>query len=430
MSRSSLASGLKIARFFGITIRVHWSWLLFFFLMVFLLATQFLPMSDAADGGLWWKGGESLNKFYQFAQAHPDASRDEVARAVGLDLWPEWQYWVLAAVGTLGLFVCVLAHELAHSLVAKSNGMEVEGITLFIFGGVARLRDEAQGPSAEFKVAAAGPLMSLAIGAACGIFYVALQGIIPEQAQVLLFYFAFTNVMLAAFNLLPGFPLDGGRLLRAVLWKVTGSVRRATAVASGTGKFLGMMLIVFGIYLMWDYWRQTGQLTFGPLWFIFIGLFLRSAAEAGYQQVALREAFTGLKVRDILQSGIVAVAPDLTLEQLVDEYFYRYRYRSFPVLEGERLGGMIGLKDVQSVSRALWPEVRVRDAMHRVQEANLVHPDDDLLNVFRKMTSEDKGHLPVADGGRLVGIVTRHDIMNLIQIKTDLAEEAAVRGRA
>ncbi|MGB2613628.1 MAG: CBS domain-containing protein, partial [Phycisphaerae bacterium] len=166
------------------------------------------------------------------------------------------------------------------------------------------------------------------------------------------------------------------------------------------------------------------------LWFIFIGLFLRSAAEAGYQQVALREAFTGLKVRDILQSGIIAVAPDLTLEQLVDEYFYRYRYRSFPVLEGERLGGMIGLKDVQSVSRALWPEVRVRDAMHRVQEANLVHPDDDLLNVFRKMTSEDKGHLPVADGGRLVGIVTRHDIMNLIQIKTDLAEEAAVRGRA
>ena len=430
MSRSSLASGLKIARFFGITIRVHWSWLVIFFLMVFSLATYLLPAGDAAGGGPWWKGDKDLARVDRFSQAHPRATRDEVARAVGLDLWPEWQYWVLAAVGTLALFVCVLAHELAHSLVAKSNGIAVEGITLFIFGGVARLAEEARGPGVEFKVAAAGPLMSLAIGAACGIIYLAMGRSLPEQAQVLLFYFAFINVMLVAFNLLPGFPLDGGRLLRAILWKVTGSVRRATAVTSGTGKFLGTTLIVLGIYFIWDYWRQTGQLTFGPLWFIFIGLFLRSAAEAGYQQVALREAFTGLKVRDILQSGIIAVAPDLTLEQLVDEYFYRYRYRSFPVLEGERLAGMIGLKDVQSVSRALWPEVRVRDAMHRVQEANLVHPDDDLLNVFRKMTSEDKGHLPVADGGRLVGIVTRHDIMNLIQIKTDLAEEAAVRGRA
>lgn len=157
MSRSSLASGLKIARFFGITIRVHWSWLVIFFLMVFSLATYLLPAGDAAGGGPWWKGDKDLARVDRFSQAHPRATRDEVARAVGLDLWPEWQYWVLAAVGTLALFVCVLAHELAHSLVAKSNGMEVEGITLFIFGGVALLRDERKVRRPSSRLPPPGP---------------------------------------------------------------------------------------------------------------------------------------------------------------------------------------------------------------------------------------------------------------------------------
>ena len=430
MSRSSLVSGVKIARFFGITVRVHWSWLLIFVLLVYSLATYLLPLSDAAGGGPWWEGGANLTRAYRFLQAHPRASRGEVARAVGVDLWPEWQYWVLAAVGTVGLFVCVLAHELAHSVVAKRHGIRVEGITLFIFGGVSRLRDEAQGPSAEFKVAAAGPLMSLALGAACWIAYYGFGRWIDEQGRSVLFYFAFINTALLAFNLLPGFPLDGGRLLRAVLWKMYGSEYRATAIAARIGRGLGAVFIGWGILQFLFLFVGGEGFTLGPLWLVFIGLFLRSAAEAGYQQVALREAFAGLKVRDILQSGIIAVPPDLTLECLVDDYFYRYRYRSFPVLEEDRLAGMIGLKDVQSVSRAMWPQVRVRDAMHRVQEANVVQADDDLLSVFRKMMSEDKGHLPVAEGGRLVGIVTRHDIMNLIQIKTDLAEETAPRRSA
>jgi CBS domain-containing protein len=137
-----------------------------------------------------------------------------------------------------------------------------------------------------------------------------------------------------------------------------------------------------------------------------------------------------MTVGDILQPEVITVPPDLTLDRLVDEYFYRYRFRSFPVLEGGRLVGMVGLKDLQAISRADWPVTRVRDAMHQVREANFVHPDDDLLSVFRKMMDADKGHLPVAQGERLVGIVTRHDIMNLIQIKTDLAEGTAARRKA
>ncbi len=427
MSTGALGSGLPIARFFGITIRVHWSWLLIFFLLAYSLATYLLPLSDMAGGDPWWEGNENLNRFTAYQARHPRASREEIAGVLGLRLWPEWQYWVLAAIGTAGLFVCVLAHELAHSVVAKAHGIGVAGITLFVFGGVSRLRDEATSPGAEFRVAAAGPLMSLAIGGVCGILYFVLGRGIPEQARALVFYFTFINIMLVVFNLLPGFPLDGGRLLRAVLWKLYGSIYRATAIAATFGKVLGAIFIGWGIFEVAFTLLGSGQFTIGPLWLVFIGLFLRNAAQAGYQQMAFREAFAGMTVGDILQPEVITVPPDLTLDRLVDEYFYRYRFRSFPVLEGGRLVGMVGLKDLQAISRADWPATPVRRAMHQVREANFVHPDDDLLSVFRKMMDADKGHLPVAQNDRLVGIVTRHDIMNLLQIKTDLAEGTGAR---
>jgi CBS domain-containing protein len=215
--------------------------------------------------------------------------------------------------------------------------------------------------------------------------------------------------------------------LRAILWKHYGNIYRATRIAATFGKVLGAIFIGWGIFEVGVTFLVSGQFTLGPLWLVFIGLFLRNAAQAGYQQMALREAFAGLTVRDILKPEVITVEPDLTLDRLVDEYFYRYRFRSFPVLENGRLVGMVALKDLQAVLRGDWPVTRVRDAMHRVREENFVHPDDDLLNVFRKMTDADTGHLPVAQGEHLVGIVTRHDIMNLIQIKTDLAEESAAR---
>jgi CBS domain-containing protein len=158
----------------------------------------------------------------------------------------------------------------------------------------------------------------------------------------------------------------------------------------------------------------------GPLWLVVIGLFLRHVARASYRQLAVRDAFAGLTPREVMQPDVVTVDPDLALDRLVDEYFYTYKFRSFPVLEGGRLIGAISLKDVQGVPRAQWPARRVRDAMHLVREENLVCPGDDLSDVFRKMAEEDKGHLPVVEDGRLVGIVTRHDIMTLIQLKTDL----------
>ncbi len=405
------SSGWKIATIFGLTIRIHPSWLLIFFLLWFSLATYILPMSDISGTGYWWEGHARIQEYHK---NHPDASDTQVLEA--LMTWPQWHYWVLAFVGTIGLFVCVLAHEMSHSLVARAGGIPVEGITLFIFGGVSSLKEEANDPNTELKVALAGPLVSLLIGGGCFAAFFLVPGL-SAQAAALVLYFAVINTLLAAFNMLPGFPLDGGRVLRAILWKMSGSLRDATAKAARAGRGLGTGMIVVGVGLAIVQW------TFGPLWLAFIGLFLRYAAQSAYQQMAIREALQGLKVQDVLKEEVVTVEPDLTIADLVDNYFYKHRFRSFPVLTDGEFVGMISLKDVQGVPRAQWDNTPVRDVMHQVAEENRVHRDDDLISVFRKMMSEEKGHLPVVDGDRLSGIVTRHDIMSLLQIRTDLGED-------
>jgi Zn-dependent protease len=420
MPTGGLAAGWPIARLFGITIRVHVSWLLIFFLLTWSLAETVLPLSNLAGGGPFWQGFPAARDLAELMQGQ-GLSREAAAQRLGIALWPVWQYWVLGAVGAVGLFLCVLAHELSHSLVAKASGIAVEGITLFLFGGVSRIRDDTVSPIVELKVAAAGPLMSILLGGVFGVLFYAAEGWAPGQARALLFYFAFVNILLAMFNLLPGFPLDGGRLLRAGLWAWLGDLRRATYIASRVGRFVAGMLIFIGA---WDVVTglvfPNASVGLGSLWWIIIGLFLWHAAGASYQQVALRQAFEGLTLGDAIQDEVVTVPPDLTLERAVDEYFYKYRFRSFPVLDGDRFVGMLGLVDLQGVPRDRWAAVRVREAMHQVSPDNLVCPDEDLAGVFRKMMQEDKGHLPVVDGGRLVGIVTRHDIMTLLQLNTDL----------
>ena len=424
MANGGLASGWRIARIYGITVRIHASWLLIFGLLTYSLADEILPLSNLAGGGPWWDGVEVLNRIAVHQHASGSMNFREAAGELGIALWPEWHYWLLGAIGAAGLFVCVLAHEISHSLVAKRFGIPVEGITLFLFGGVSQLKHEAETPGAEFQVAAAGPLMSLGIGVICGILYYGVAEWLPAQAKALLFYFAFINLALVAFNMLPGFPLDGGRLLRAFLWNRYRNFEKATAVASWWGRAIGGGFVALGIVELWLEFSTTRSVSLGPVWLIIIGMFLRYAARAGYQQLALKTAFGGLTVRDVIQPHVVTVTPDLSLEELVDGYFYTYRFRSFPVLEDSRLIGMVSLKDLQAVPRGEWAARRVRDAMHQVREENLVHPADDLASVFRKMAEEDKGHLPVVEGGRLTGIVTRHDIMTLIQLKTDLGGRA------
>ena len=412
-----MGTGITIARVFGISVRLHWTWLIIFILLASNLATDILPLSDLAGGGSPWQGMRMVAAVQKTGT--PPVTLEEAFAAYGVAQWPEWEYWLLGAIGSVGLFICVLAHEISHSLVAIRAGIPVEGITLFIFGGVSQLKEEAGSPGDEFRVAFAGPLMSVALGVGCGAMYYLLQDHVPTQTLSLLYYFGLIILMLAAFNLLPGFPLDGGRILRAILWKHYGSLSRATAVAAWWGGAFGLAFIAWGLIEFW-YGLRVGVVEWGAVWPVVIGLFLRYAAKASSQQLAAKDAFAGLTVGDVIQTSVVTVDPDVTLDRLVDEYFYKYRFRSFPVLEGDRLAGVISLKDLQAVPRGEWSVRRVREAMHQVREENLVRPNDDLASVFRKMAEEDKGHLPVVDGGRLAGIVTRHDIMTLIQLKTGL----------
>ncbi|HUU10269.1 MAG TPA: site-2 protease family protein [Phycisphaerae bacterium] len=423
MAARGLASGWPIARIFGIMISVHPTWIVVFALLTFSLAGEILPLSNLADGGSWWSGFRVSDEVEAYARANPGMTERVAASHFGIDLWPEWHYWVLGVIGALGLFVCVLAHELAHSVVALGVGIRVEGITLFIFGGVARIRDEVRTAGAEFRVAAAGPLMSVAIGASCGAIYALAGPSLPAQARALLFYFMFINLALVVFNMVPGFPLDGGRLLRATLWKITGDLGRATFVASWFGR--GFAALLMGVAVLEFTW---GGFSLGAVWWAVIGLFLWHAAKGGYQQVALREAFAGLTVRDAVRLDVVTVPADLTLERLVTDYFYRYRQAGFPVVDGEALGGMITLKDVQAVPRVGWPYQRVASVMRPLGNGEVAHLDDDLAAAFRLMMQQGREEMAVVENGRLAGILTRDDMLRLVQIRRDLGARAPAGG--
>ncbi len=417
MALENLASGWPIARIFGITIRVHLSWIIIFLLLTTTLAEDVLPLSNLAGGGAWWDGLDVADEIAVYQHAHPGPSDEAVARRFGIVLWPPWQRWVLAVVGALGLFVCVLAHELSHSVVALSVGIRVEGITLFVFGGVARIRDEARSPGAEFKVAAAGPLMSLALGGSCWVIHYLLGGILPAQAAALIYYFLFINLALVVFNLLPGFPLDGGRLLRAALWKIIGDLRQATFIASICGRILAGLLIVVGAVQF----LSLGTIL-GSLWWVVIGLFLWFAAKASYRQVALREAFAGLTVRDAVRADVMTVPPGLTLDRLVNDYIYAYRLRSFPVLDGETLVGMVSLSDVQTVPRGGWRWRTVAEAMQPARNGNVVALDEDLISVMRKMMQHRRNQLAVVEAGRFAGVITQDDMQSLFEIRKELRD--------
>lgn len=417
MALEHLASGWPIARIFGITIRVHLSWIIIFLLLTTTLAEDVLPLSNLAGGGAWWDGLDVADDIAAYQHAHPGPSDEAVARRFGIVLWPPWQRWVLAVVGALGLFVCVLAHELSHSVVALSVGIRVEGITLFVFGGVARIRDEARSPGAEFKVAAAGPLMSLALGGSCWVIHYLFGGILPAQAGALIYYFLFINLALVVFNLLPGFPLDGGRLLRAALWRIMGDLRQATFIASICGRILAGLLVFVGAVQF----LLLGT-SLGSLWWVVIGLFLWFAAKASYRQVALRETFAGLTVRDAVRADVMTVPPDLTLDRLVNDYIYAYRLRGFPVLDGETLVGMVSLSDVQSVPRGGWPWRTVAEAMQPARNGNVVALDEDLISVMRKMMHHRRNQLAVVEAGRFAGVITRDDMQSLFEIRKELRD--------
>jgi Zn-dependent protease/predicted transcriptional regulator len=331
-------------------------------------------------------------------------------------------YLAMGVIAALGLFASIVLHELAHSLVARRHGVPIRGITLFIFGGVAQMDREPDRPGAEFRVAIAGPIASFLVGLAYWLLARAAASLGAGVPVVgVLAYLASINVILAVFNLVPAFPLDGGRILRAVLWYWNGSLRWATRVASWIGGAFGIVLIALGV------WQAlVGGDRVGGMWFALIGLFVYAAAQASYQQVVLREGLRGVPVRQIMTADPIAVPPGITIAQLIDDYVYRHRHNMFPVVENGRLVGCIGMNDIKRLPRDRWPSTTVSDIMQPCAEATALSPDTDAMEALQLMSRTQNGRFLVVDRDRLVGIVTLKDILKFLSTKLELEQAERV----
>jgi Zn-dependent protease/CBS domain-containing protein len=328
-------------------------------------------------------------------------------------------YWTMGIVGALGLFLSIIAHEFCHSLVARRFGMPMKGITLFIFGGVAEMGDEPPSAKAEFFMAIVGPISSLVIAV---IFYLIYRSEVAGGANNpingVIYYIAYINGILAAFNLLPAFPLDGGRVLRSILWGAKGNLRWATRVSSTIGSAFGIALIVFGIFQF-----IYGNII-GGVWMFLIGMFLRSAAQMSYQQLLVRKALEGEQVRRFMQANPVTVQDSITVAQLVEDYIYKYHYKMFPVLSGDRLVGCITTRQVKEIPREAWSRKTIREAASACSPENTISPDTDAIKALARMSQTGVSRLLVVENGRLVGIVTLKDLLEFFSLKVELEEKS------
>lgn len=327
-------------------------------------------------------------------------------------------YWWMGVAGAAGLFLSIVFHELFHSLVARRFGLPMKGITLFIFGGVAEMDEEPPSPKAEFFMAVVGPLSSVALAAAFSLV-AGLAGASGKAVPVavVLGYLATINLVLAVFNLLPAFPLDGGRMLRSMLWRWKKSLRWATRVASRIGSWFGLAIIFFGIVNV-----IRGNFI-GGIWQFMIGMFLRSAAEMSYQQVVVRRALEGATVAQFMNRDPVTAPSSLTVRELVEGLIYRYHFKMFPVMEGNRLLGCITTRRVKEIPREEWDRRTVGDATVRCSGENTVGPGADALKALSLMNRTGNSRLMVLDGDRLVGVISLKDIMGYLAVRMDLGEE-------
>lgn len=327
-------------------------------------------------------------------------------------------YWSMGVVGLIGLAASIIVHEFAHSLVARRYQMPIHGITLFIFGGVAEMAEEPTSAKGEFFMAIVGPLTSLVLA---GMFWLA-TGLFPEaQAQhpvaLVLGYLAFINAALAVFNMIPAFPLDGGRVLRSAIWYFKGDIMRATRIASNIGAGFAFLLMALGLLSV------IGGNFIGGIWWFLIGLFVRAAAAGGYERQVQRRALSGAAVARFMRRDPVAVRADMRLDRVVEDYFYRYYFKSFPVVDAEnRLVGCVSLQAVREVDHGTWPQRNVRSVMQECGE-DVVAPDTDSAEALAQMQRGGRTRLFVTDrAGQLIGVLSLRDLMNYLSVRMEMEE--------
>ncbi|MEF8793452.1 site-2 protease family protein [Thiohalorhabdus sp.] len=390
-----MGQGIRLGRVFGIDIHLDWSLLIIFLLIVVSLGAGTVPA------------------------LHPQ--------------WSAVTVWGTALVAAVLFFASVLTHELCHALVGRLHDIRVPRITLFIFGGLAQMENEPAHWRDELWMALAGPAASLVLG----VIFITLGNLVmgpetfdPGQPReslerlsplaTLLMWLGPINIVLGLFNLVPGFPLDGGRVLRAVMWGASGNRRRATRWASRGGQAFAWLLIATGVAMVLG--AQVPLFGRGPvngLWLVLIGWFLNSAALSSYQQMLVGQALRGVSVRGLMRSDLVTVSPRLTLNELGEAYLGPGGQRAFPVVEGKRLVGLVTLTDVRAVDRAVWGESPVREIMVPANELVTVSPDDDAFKALTTLTRSGVDQLPVAGDGQYQGTVRRRDILNWLSVYGD-----------
>ncbi len=331
---------------------------------------------------------------------------------------PVSTYWTMGIAGMLALFVSIVLHELAHSLIARRHGIAMKGITLFIFGGVAEMDEEPPSAKAEFFMAIAGPLASTLIAAGCFALYrageklgwpVGVTGVLSETA--------FLNAILVAFNIVPAFPLDGGRVLRSLLWQWSGNIRWATRITSQLGAAFGIVLIVMGVLSF-----ISGNII-GGMWYFLIGMFLRGASQMSYQQLLIRKALEGETISRFMNPQPVTVAADISVEHLVQDYVYRHHYKMFPVVADGKLLGCVTTRHVRELARDEWPRRSVGEIVEPCTERNSVRSDADAMEVLSGLSRLKASRAMVVDDGRLVGIISLKDLMQFLSTKIELEGE-------
>lgn len=324
-------------------------------------------------------------------------------------------YWWMAAVATIGLLLSIVLHEASHSLVARRYGISIRGITLFIFGGVAEMDSEPPSPKGELLMAAAGPAASFVIAAALFVAVAAAGALnAPDSILATLWYLGFINGVLALFNLVPAFPLDGGRILRAALWMWRGDLLWGTRIAAGAGDLFGIVLIVLGVLDV-----MAGDFVSG-MWRFLIGVFIRGAAAASYQETMARTAFAGVPVLGVMTPSPIAVPPDTSVADFVEHFVYRHHHRTFPVTQQGLLVGSVGTEEAAKVDRSAWPTTPVAEIVAPCQPDDVVEPQADALAALGRMRRGGRSRLWVVDDGRLVGVLSLRDMLELLSAKLEL----------
>ncbi|HYN15637.1 MAG TPA: site-2 protease family protein [Terriglobales bacterium] len=371
---------IKLGRVFGIRIGLHYSWVIIAILIVFSLSEQF--------------------------------------RLVHRD-WTPGVVWGTAILTAVLFFVCIVLHELGHSVVAQNRGIRVPSIVLFALGGVSQMERESPDAKTEFWMALAGPLVSFALGLVClglahTMGWVGPSSPAGSPVVAMLAWLGYINLTLGLFNLIPAYPLDGGRVLRAAAWWATHTIERATRIASNVGQVFAFLFILAGL---WRFFHGQG---FAGLWIAFIGWFLLDAARSSRVQVEIMHALSGIKVRDVMQRDCATIDANTNLQTLVDEHLLRAGQRCFVVVRDGNLAGLVTPADIGRVERRMWPLTTVEQAMRPLAELRVVSPEAPVMQALETMARENINQLPVVSDGHLEGMLSRAHLLEILRARAEL----------